>query len=119
MHKNGIKIKISSINNDVSLIKIVLVSLKMTQTSQNIIFIGRVQGVGFRYFTHRVAQQLGVRGRVKNLPNGTVEVYAEGDEDPMEQFLTGIKKGPSLGFVKDVEVGEAEPEGYQDFSIGW
>ena len=54
---------------------------------------GRVQGVGFRYFTHRVARELGVRGRVKNLPNGTVEVYAEGDEDPMEQFLTGIKKG--------------------------
>jgi len=80
------------------------------------IVTGRVQGVGFRYFTHRVAQQLGVRGRVTNLPNGTVEVYAEGDKDPMEQFLTGIKKGPSLGFVKDVEVGEAEPEGYPDFS---
>ena len=83
------------------------------------IVTGRVQGVGFRYFTHRVAQQLGVRGRVKNLPNGTVEVYAEGDENPMEQFLTGIKKGPSLGFVKDVAVGEVEPEGYQEFSIGW
>ena len=80
---------------------------------------GQVQGVGFRYFTHRVAQQLGVRGRVKNLPNGTGEVYAEGDEDPMEQFLTGIKKGPSLGLVKEVEVGEVEPEGLQDFSIGW
>jgi len=48
-----------------------------------------------------------------------VEVYAEGDEDPMERFLAGIKKGPSLGFVEDVEVGEVEPEGYQDFSIGW
>ncbi len=80
---------------------------------------GQVQGVGFRYFTHRVAQELGVRGRVKNLPNGTVEVHAEGDEGPMEQFLTGIKMGPSLGFVKDIEVGEVEPEGYEDFSIGW
>ncbi len=80
---------------------------------------GRVQGVGFRYFTHRFAQELGLRGRVKNLPNGTVEVYAEGDEDPIEQLLTGIKKGPFLGFVEDVEVGEVEPEGYQDFSIEW
>ncbi len=80
---------------------------------------GRVQGVGFRYFTHRVAQELGVRGWVKNLPNGAVEVYAEGDEEPIEQLLTGLKKGPSLGFVEDVEVGEVKPEGYQDFSIEW
>jgi len=80
---------------------------------------GRVQGVGFRYFTHQIAQELGVRGWVKNLPNGTVEVYAEGDEDPIEQLLTGIKKGPSLGFVEDVEVGEVEPEGYRGFSIEW
>jgi acylphosphatase len=56
---------------------------------------------------------------VKNLPDGTVEAYAEGDEDPMEQFLSRIKKGPSLGFVEDVEVGEVEPEGYQGFSIEW
>jgi acylphosphatase len=56
---------------------------------------------------------------VKNLPDGTVEAYAEGDEDPMEQFLSRIRKGPSLGLVQNVEVGEAESEGYQDFSIEW
>ena len=80
---------------------------------------GRVQGVGFRYFTHRVAQEVGVRGWVKNLPNGTVEVCAEGDMEPMEQFLSRINKGPSLGFVEAVEVGEVETEGYQDFLIEW
>ncbi len=80
---------------------------------------GRVQGVGFRYFTHRVAQELGVRGWVKNLPDGTVEAYAEGDEDPMERFRSRINKGPALGFVEDVEVGEVEPEGCQEFSIEW
>ncbi len=80
---------------------------------------GRVQGVGFRYFTHRVAQELGVRGWVKNLPNGAVEVCAEGGEEPMEQFLSRINKGPSLGFVEDVEVGEVETEGYQEFLIEW
>jgi len=88
-------------------------------TARRYIVKGRVQGVGFRYFTHRIAQELGVRGWVKNLPNGTVEVYAEGDEDPIEQLLTGIKKGPFLGLVEDVEVGEVEPEGYQGFSIEW
>ncbi len=88
-------------------------------TARRYIVKGRVQGVGFRYFTHRIAQELGVRGWVKNLPTGTVEVYAEGDEDPIEQLLTGIKKGPFLGFVEDVEVGEVETEGYQGFSIEW
>ena len=80
---------------------------------------GRVQGVGFRYFTHRVAQGLGLRGWVKNLPDGTVEAYAEGDDEPMAQFLSRIEKGPSLGLVESVEVGEVEPEGYQEFSIEW
>ena len=88
-------------------------------TARRYIVKGRVQGVGFRYFTHRVAEALGIRGWVKNLPNGAVEGYAEGDENPMEQFLTGIKKGPSLGLVEEVEVGEVEPEGFQKFSIEW
>ncbi len=88
-------------------------------TARRYVVKGRVQGVGFRYFTQKVAQEIGVRGRVRNLPNGAVEVYAEGDVDSMEQFLTGIKKGPSLGFVEDVEVGEVESAGYQEFSIDW
>ena len=88
-------------------------------TARRYIVKGRVQGVGFRYFAHRVAEALGIRGWVKNLPNWAVEVYVEGDENPMEQFLTGIKKGPSLGLVEDVEVGEVEPEGFQKFSIEW
>ncbi len=80
---------------------------------------GRVQGVGFRYFTHRLAEQLDIKGWVKNLGNGAVEVHGEGDENPMEQFLSKIKRGPSLASVQDVETGEVEPEGYQGFSIEW
>ena len=49
---------------------------------------GRVQGVGFRYFAHRAAKGLGLRGWVKNLPNGTVEAYAEGDEDAVKNRAT-------------------------------
>ena len=80
---------------------------------------GRVQGVGFRYFTRRLAEQLDIKGWVKNLENGAVEVHAEGDENPMEQFFRKIKRGPSLAFVQEVEAGEVEPEGYQDFSLEW
>ena len=80
---------------------------------------GRVQGVGFRYFTRRLAAELDIKGWVKNLENGAVEVHAEGDEKPMEQFFSDIKRGPSLAFVQEVEAGEVEPEGYPDFSLEW
>jgi len=87
--------------------------------ARHYILKGRVQGVGFRFFTRRLAEQLDIKGWVKNLGNGAVEVHAEGDENPMEQFLSTIKRGPSLAFVQDVEAGEVEPEGYQGFSLEW
>ncbi len=80
---------------------------------------GRVQGVGFRFFTRRLAEQLDIKGWVKNLENGAVEVHAEGDENSMEQFFRKIKRGPSLAFVQEVEAGEVKPEGYRDFSLEW
>jgi len=51
---------------------------------------GRVQGVGYRYFAERCANQLGVSGYVKNCWNGTVEVYAVGDETSLEEFSNVI-----------------------------
>ena len=80
---------------------------------------GRVQGVGFRYFTRQLAEELGIKGWVKNIQDGAVEVHAEGEEKPMEQFLRKVKRGPSLAFVQDVQAGEVEPEGYQGFSLEW
>jgi acylphosphatase len=78
---------------------------------------GRVQGVGFRYFTCRVARDLRIKGWVKNLQNGEVEIHAESDSETMTRFLERIKSGPSFAFVEDVEVSEVPPENYPDFSI--
>ncbi|MDA2930592.1 acylphosphatase [Acidobacteria bacterium AH-259-O06] len=78
---------------------------------------GRVQGVAFRYFTYAIAQDLGIKGWVKNLRNGDVEVHAEGDESSMKQFLTRVKSGPSLAFVEHTEVRDVEPDQYRDFTI--
>ena len=55
---------------------------------------GRVQGVGFRYFTRGVARELGVVGRVRNLPDGDVEIEAAGEPERVEEFKTWMRQGP-------------------------
>jgi acylphosphatase len=55
---------------------------------------GRVQGVGFRYFTQRVAERLGLVGWVKNLPTGEVEVQVRGELSALEAFRQQLRQGP-------------------------
>jgi acylphosphatase len=68
---------------------------------------GRVQGVGFRAFTARLARSLGVRGAARNEPDGTVTVIAEGEEAALDRFRAGIERGPSLARVERVVESEA------------
>jgi acylphosphatase len=63
---------------------------------------GRVQGVGFRYFTERVAAQHGIHGWVQNTPDGRVEIQAEGENDAMRQFESLVSTGPPGASVDDV-----------------
>lgn len=66
---------------------------------------GRVQGVGFRYFVVREAQQLGLTGWVRNRPDGTVETEAVGDEATLERFVAAVRKGPgTIGRVDHYSV---------------
>lgn len=65
---------------------------------------GRVQGVSFRYNTLSEAQRLGVMGWVRNLPQGTVEVLAEGDRAALEDLLAYLNAGPPGARVTRVEV---------------
>jgi acylphosphatase len=64
---------------------------------------GYVQGVGFRFFVRREASALGLRGYVRNLDNGDVEVVAEGDRGRLEQLLATLERGPSAAEVERVE----------------
>lgn len=64
---------------------------------------GRVQLVMFRDFTQRKARGLGLVGTVKNNPDGSVSVVAEGDEEALKKFLVVIHKGPTLSRVECVE----------------
>lgn len=79
---------------------------------------GRVQGVGFRYFVERMASQLSLVGYVRNLRDGTVETYAEGDQENLKQFLKLLQRGPMMSSVEDLDVEWREPQGeYQSFDI--
>jgi len=57
----------------------------------HVCFKGDVQGVGFRFTARYIAARLGIKGWVRNLPNGDVECVAEADEDTLEEFLKRIK----------------------------
>ncbi|HVU90653.1 MAG TPA: acylphosphatase [Jatrophihabitans sp.] len=68
------------------------------------IVAGRVQGVGFRYFVRRRAEPLGLAGTATNLPNGRVEVVAEGPRAACEQLLAALRSEDAPGFVGSVDV---------------
>ena len=78
---------------------------------------GRVQGVGFRYFVYMRARELGIRGWVRNLEDGSVQVHAEGSQDQVQDFFLTIRSGPRSAVVNQVEFQEAVIENPADFSI--
>lgn len=79
---------------------------------KRIIVRGRVQGVGYRLFALRWAQRLGVRGTVRNLPDGrSVEVVAEAEAALMAAFLGELRKGPPGGHVGEMEVEDIGEDG--------
>jgi len=67
------------------------------------IVVGRVQGVGYRYFVLDQAASLGLSGWTRNLPNGTVEVLAQGGADALNHLLAALHRGPSGGRVDRVD----------------
>ena len=71
---------------------------------------GRVQGVGFRYTTRRLAQELGLAGWVRNLPNGAVEVWAQGPAEAVNRLRALLEQGPRGSFVKSVEFEAVDPD---------
>ena len=79
---------------------------------------GMVQGVGFRFFAEKVASELKLRGYVKNLSDGRVEVYAVGDERRLERLKVELAKGPRGARVTQIEQSEqAVNSRYKTFLI--
>ena len=79
---------------------------------------GLVQGVFFRTYTSRTAQELGLAGYVRNLPDGSVEVQAEGQKDKLEKLTGFLKVGPPGARVEKVIMIWAEYAGdYSGFTV--
>lgn len=80
---------------------------------------GGVQGVGFRYFTWRLANRLGLTGWVRNLPDGRVEALADGDPALLSKFEAELRRGPSMASVTNLSGTEipVESEGFNSFEI--
>ena len=85
----------------------------------HILVSGRVQGVSFRVNAQKQANRLGLDGWVRNIPNGSVEIHAEGPDASVEEFIEWCRVGPSKSFVKDVKVKmvsvEGGPRGFYKF----
>lgn len=89
----------------------------MSKARQEVHFRGRVQGVGFRWTTQRIASRFEVTGYVKNLADGRVRLVAEGEEDELARFVGAIEK--EMGrYVAATSVMTAAPTGeFEGFDI--
>ena len=84
---------------------------------KNILIIGHVQGVGFRFSTQRAAKNFGIKGYVKNMPDGSVYIEAEGNSEQLNQFINWCYQGPPHAYISNVEIEDAEIMNYEYFDI--
>ena len=83
----------------------------------NISISGKVQGVFFRATSKAVADQLGVKGIARNLPDGSVFIEAEADDFSLDLFLEFCQKGSDRAVVENVSTVEAELKNYTNFEV--
>jgi acylphosphatase len=81
------------------------------RVARRFVISGRVQGIGFRYFTQDAAAREGVTGWVRNLPDGRVEAFVEGDEEAVTRVERTIRSGPAGARIEKVYVQDEEATG--------
>jgi acylphosphatase len=96
--------------------------VRKSQTGEGIgahlVIHGRVQGVGYRFFTQDLAETLGLVGWVRNCPDGTVESYVEGPRSVLEAFIKRLEEGLSMARVESINADWQPPRGgHTSFSI--
>lgn len=78
---------------------------------------GKVQGVFFRASTKEKADELDIKGFVKNENDGSVYIEVEGEGDALKEFMTWCKSGPSRAIVHNINISEGELKNFFDFKI--
>ncbi len=78
---------------------------------------GYVQGVGFRWFVYKNAKELGLKGYVKNLNDGSVQAVLFGNKEIVEKLIDLCYKGPSYAIVNRIDIEECTDKGFNDFMI--
>ncbi|MCA9322764.1 MAG: acylphosphatase [Planctomycetes bacterium] len=76
--------------------------MEPAQGAAHVLVRGRVQGVGFRWFVRKTANRLGIDGWVRNLPDGAVEAFVQGDDPALETMKEELSRGPRLARVDDL-----------------
>ena len=90
---------------------------EMRDRGLHILVHGLVQGVGFRYYTKKKADELGVQGHVQNLEDGTVEIHVEGHADSLNAFLEWCHNGPTTARVQRLDYEVTQVRALRDFTI--
>lgn len=79
--------------------------------------VGRVQNVGFRYYTRKTATELSIEGFVKNQSDGSVYIEAEGEPDLLAEFVAWCHRGPAWAHVENIEITEQPFQDYRGFVV--
>ena len=83
----------------------------------HVLVSGRVQGVFYRAWAEGTSKELGLKGWVRNLPDGRVEAVFEGGKSSVEKMVGLCEKGPAHAKVEKVEMKEERPSGFQGFEV--
>ena len=78
---------------------------------------GFVQGVNFRYYTKEEAEKLNLSGWVKNEPDDSITIVAEGEGEDLKNLIEWSKKGPPLASIENVKIEWQEPRGEKGFKV--
>lgn len=87
------------------------------RVAKRLIVSGHVQGVGFRYFSQETAQRFGIKGWVRNLSDGTVELHVEGTANEVDAFQQALKDGNRFVGVERIAETKADDQAFRKFDI--
>lgn len=91
--------------------------MNTSRAAARLVIHGRVQGVWYRQSCANEAHRLGVAGWVRNLPDGSVEAFVEGERSALEALVMWCHRGPPRAFVERVVVDASEPVGAVGFEV--